>query len=285
MTATANHLPELRSAAIAGTRQAWRECGEGPGLPLVLLHGIGSNSRSWQGQFAHFGGARRVIAWNAPGYAGSDPLPVAWPQPGDYAAALLALLDHLGINRFVLVGQSLGAIMAASTALRVPARVAAVILASPASGYGLRPGDDLPEKVQQRLDDLAALGPSGLADRRARGLLTGNASAAAHAIVHRAMSEIQPAGYLHATRLLATSRLADDTAKLAVPGLVVWGAQDKITPPAGCRLIAGAFPGALGVEIPGVGHGFATEAPDLFDAAIAPVIARADACRENVSWI
>lgn len=281
MPAAADQLPELRSAVIAGRRQAWRECGVGPGLPLVLLHGIGSNSRSWQGQLAHFGAGRRVIAWNAPGYAGSDPLPAPWPLPGDYAAALLALLDHLDIYRFLLVGQSLGAIMAAATAQQTPERVAAVILASPASGYGLRPGDNLPAKVQQRLDDLAALGPTGLAERRAGALLTGNASAEAHAIVHRAMSEIQPAGYLQATRLLATSRLARDVAGLAVPGLVVWGAQDTITPAPGCRLIADALPNAPGIEIPGVGHGFATEAPDLFNAAIAPVIARADSGGEN----
>lgn len=269
--------PPLNRALVAARWQAWRECGGGTGLPLLLLHGIGSNSRAWAGQFAGFGQERRVIAWNAPGYAESDPLSTPWPIPGDYGAAAVALLDHLAIDRCIVIGQSLGAIMATALALRAPERVAALALASPASGYGVRAGDALPEKVQRRIDDVRAFGARGLADRRAHALLTAEASPDALAIVHGAMAEVMPGGYAQAVRLLATSELIADVSRLDLPGCVLWGAADIITPPTGCRAISKAFRGAQAVEIAGFGHGFATEAPELFNDAIRSLITAADA--------
>lgn len=269
--------PPLNRAVIAGHHQAWREAGAGAGLPLLLLHGIGSNSRAWAGQFAGFGAERRVIAWNAPGYRDSDPLPACWPTPDDYAAVALALLDHLEIGRCILIGQSLGAIMATALALRAPARIVALALASPASGYGVGRGDVLPDKVQRRIDDVRSLGAAGLADRRAMALLTDAASPEAQAIVHTAMAEVVPDGYAQAVRLLATADLIADVGRLAVPGCVLWGREDMITPPAACRAVADAFPNAYATEIASVGHGFATEAPEQFNQAVRPLIEAADA--------
>jgi pimeloyl-ACP methyl ester carboxylesterase len=265
--------PELRSTAIDGKTRAWREHGGGDPLPLVCLHGIGSNSRAWAGQFAHARG-RRMIAWNAPGYAGSDALPAEAPAPQDYAAALAGLLDRLGIDRFVLVGQSLGAIIAAAFALEHPGRVAALALASPASGYGVPAGAPLPANVEERVQAAQLHGAQGLADRRAHRLLTANAGEQARAIVHGAMAEVDPAGYAQASRMLAHADLPRMVAGLAMPTLVLWGGEDIITVPASCRAVAQAVPGGEALEIPGVGHGFATEAPALFNAAIEDWLSR-----------
>jgi pimeloyl-ACP methyl ester carboxylesterase len=271
--------PPLRTARVDGAERAWREAGEGPGAPLFLLHGIGSNARAWAGQFAAFSNGRRVVAWNAPGYAGSTPLACEAPSPDDYACAALALMDHLGLGRAVVVGQSLGAIMATAVALRAPQRVAALGLTSPASGYGVPQGEALPEKIARRIADLSALGPVGLAERRAGALLTDAASGEARALVYKAMSEVVPEGYAQAVRMLAAADLPRDVQGLTVPVRVVWGGADQVTPPQGCRRVAEAAPGASWVEIPGLGHGAATEAPDLFNAAIEPLLAAADAGR------
>lgn len=270
------HLPPLAEGLAAGRRLSWRHAvpdgAAADALPLVLLHGIGSSSRAWQGQFAAFGQERPVFAWNAPGYAGSDPLQMASPVAADYGAAALAWLDHLGIELCVVVGQSLGAIMAAALARLAPERVAALALASPASGYRIPPGGPLPEKIAARIADLRALGPAGLAEARAHRLLTGTASAEARAIVHAAMAEVVPHGYEQAVRLLAGADLLDDVTNLAVPAMVLWGAEDVVTPPADCAKVADAVPGALRVAVPGGGHAFATELPEAFNAAIRPLI-------------
>lgn len=276
--------PPLSQATIAGRQIAWREAGPAPvgdkeeeGVPLVLMHGIGSNARAWAGQFAAFAPNRRVIAWNAPGYAGSDPLNGPSPSARDYAQSMLGLLDALAIDRFVLVGQSLGAIMATALATAAADRVVGLALASPASGYAVPAGDPLPERVTGRIDDVLRFGPAGLADRRASRLLTDRADSAARSLVHGAMTEIVPQGYVQASHMLAHANLAAMVARLAVPTLVMWGDADVITPPAGCRAIADAVPGGTYHVFANLGHAFATEAPAEFNAALVPMISRADA--------
>lgn len=276
--------PALRSASLAGGSVAWREAGEGTGLPLVLLHGIGSNARAWAGQFAAFASERRVIAWNAPGYAGSDPLPADWPLPHDYAATLAGLLDHLGVARCVLVGQSLGAVMATAFALAAPQRVAELVLASPAGGYRTPRGEPLPETVATRIADVGRMGPVAMAEARYARLLTDRASPDAHAIVRQAMAEIVPHGYAQAARLLAGADLPAAVAGLRVPTTVMWGARDVVTPPDACRRVAEAVPGGRVEIVPEGGHAFAIEIPDPFNQAVGEVLARADARVEVLAW-
>lgn len=260
--------PPLEQAVIAGDARTWRSAGEGGATPLVLLHGIGSNARSWAGQFAGLSAGRRVVAWNAPGYAGSVPLAADWPTPQAYAAALAALLDHLGIVSCILVGQSLGAIVAAAFTVAWPERVAALMLASPASGYGAAARDPLPANVMARVTEMESLGPAGLADKRAGRLVTPAASDQARHLVWQAMSEVTLAGYRQASRMLAAADILQDGPLIPVPTTVAWGSVDVITPPEGCRRVAASIPGARAVELPGLGHGFATEAPASFNAVV-----------------
>jgi pimeloyl-ACP methyl ester carboxylesterase len=274
--------PELRTAVVGGRCQSWRQAGGGERLPLVFLHGIGSNARAWAGQLAGFAPERPVIAWNAPGYAQSDPLETAWPAADDYALAALALFDHLGIRRCALIGQSLGAIMATAVARRAPQRVAALVLVSPASGYGIATGSELPEPVASRLAELERLGPVTFAALRSDRLLTDEASSESRSIVRRAMSEITLEGYSAAARMLACADLEREVAALCVPVLVIWGNQDEITPPAGCRRVAKAA-SAAEVELPGLGHALATEAPERLNEVIRPLLVRAEESREL--WI
>ncbi|VWX54556.1 alpha/beta fold hydrolase [Novosphingobium sp. 9U] len=260
----------------------WREAGGSRAVPLVLLHGIGSNSASWVGQFESFAAERRVVAWNAPGYGTSRPLPAAAPAAQDYGAALLDLLDHLSIGCCVLVGQSLGAIMATAAARIDPARVAALVLASPATGYGVPRDGALPETITRRIADIRDLGPERMADLRAKRLVTERASPKVRALVHGAMAAVNPHGYEQAVRLLAASNLPALLDGVAVHGLVIWGGEDMVTPPEGCRRIAAAFRGAQASELPGLGHAFATEGPQQFNAAIRPILAAADRASTSV---
>ena len=79
----------LRFATLAHGRLGWREAGAANGAPaLVLLHGIGSTSAGWRLQYGPLGERFRVLAWDAPGYGGSTPLPGDSPSPEAYAQAL-----------------------------------------------------------------------------------------------------------------------------------------------------------------------------------------------------
>ena len=262
----------LERCTVGGAMRSWRSAGRDGGIPLVLLHGIGSNARSWGGQFAGLSHNRQVVAWNAPGYAGSTPLPEAWPAPQDYGAALASFLDHLGIGRCILVGQSLGAIIAVSFTVAFPERVSTLLLASPASGYGAPARDPLPPSVAARVAELESLGPAGLADRRAGRLVTSAASEEARRLVWQAMSEVTLAGYRQASRMLAVADITQDGPLIPVPTIVAWGSADLITPPETCRRVAASIPGARVVETSGLGHGFATEAPASFNAIVSSLL-------------
>ncbi|HYZ30648.1 MAG TPA: alpha/beta fold hydrolase, partial [Crenalkalicoccus sp.] len=111
----------------------------GAAPPFVLLHGIGSDAESWSPLLRLLDPARAVIAWDAPGYGGSDALAEAAPTPQAYATKLAGLLEALGIPRAILVGHSLGALFAARFAAGWPDRMAAVALISPALGNGVAP--------------------------------------------------------------------------------------------------------------------------------------------------
>jgi pimeloyl-ACP methyl ester carboxylesterase len=270
-------IPPLRRVQVGGSWRAWREHGAGPGLPLLLLHGIGSNARLWAGQFEPFGRTRRTVAWNAPGYRGSDPLPLDWPSPADYAEAALRLLDRLAIDRCVIVGQSLGAVMAVALEAVAPDRVAALVLASPATGYATPPGGNLPPTVAARIDDIRRVGPLAMADLRAPRLLSDGASPAARALVREAMAELDPHGYSQAARMLASADLVTAVASVRTSVLTIWGSADVITPPDRCRMVAEAAPGAHMLELDGPGHAMPAEAPGLFNSAVAATLRLADA--------
>lgn len=276
MSAAAYLSPDLRIVSLGDRAIAIRQAGAGHGLPLVLLHGIGSNSCAWAGQFAGFMGERRVVAWNAPGYPASTPLPMAAPRAEDYGASLIALLDALSIDRAVLVGQSLGAIMATAAALADPGRFAGLVLASPASGYAIPAGGEIPARVAERIGEVQELGPLGLADRRAHRLLTERASLEARAIVHKAMSEVTVDGYRQASRMLAHADLVVMVGRLSLPTLVLWGEEDIVTPPESCARVAAAVPSGHSIALSGLGHGCATEAPAVFNKVLAEFLAEVE---------
>jgi pimeloyl-ACP methyl ester carboxylesterase len=232
--------------------------------PLILLHGVGSDAESWAATMRRLDPRIEAIAWDAPGYGGSEPLPTAAPSPRDYAERLTVWLDALGLNRVVLAGHSLGALFAASFAAANP-RVLALALLSPASGYGVKAGEALPEAVQARIDDLDALGPEAFAAKRgARLVYRPETRPEALAGVRRAMAAVRPTGYAQAVRALGAGDIIADARRIEAPALVAVGAEDVVTPPPGARAVHAALPHARPLrEIPEAGHALPQEAPAI----------------------
>ncbi|MCE4574342.1 alpha/beta fold hydrolase [Caballeronia sp. CLC5] len=236
-------------------------------LPVVLLHGIGSSAASWVRQLEALGQTRRVFAWDAPGYGASTRVASASPLAIDYAKALSAWLDAIGVDRCVLVGHSLGAIVAGSFAASAPERVAGLLLISPASGYGAASKDVRESKRDARLKMLNALGPQGLARERSANMLSQYADDEAREWVRWNMARIVPEGYAQATHLLANADLASDLARFHGRTAVAVGAEDAITPPEACAFIAQAAKVSLQV-MPHAGHAGYIESPAAYTALI-----------------
>ena len=265
----------LRDVRAGEARVSYREAAGKRGkeaLPLVLLHGIGSGAASWVQQFEALGegeNPRRVLAWDAPGYGASTPVASASPVAAEYAGVLAGWLDALGIERCVLAGHSLGAIIVGAFAAAQPARVSGLLLISPAGGYGAADPAVREEKRAARLAMLAELGPQGLADKRSANMLSPHASDEARAWVRWNMSRVVPHGYAQATHLLANADLAADLARCVgkVPMAVAVGAEDTITPPPACERLAHVAQAPF-ETVPRAGHAGYIEQPAAYNALL-----------------
>lgn len=234
----------------------------GAGRALVLLHGIGSSSASWLFQLESLRGFR-LIAWDAPGYGESDFLQEEKPGPVEYAKALHGLVERLLLKDVVLVANSLGALMAGAYAREHPDRIRGMVLLGPAGGYA---GDI--SKIRDRLKLLDEIGPEGMAEQRSPNLVAKNAPPIALALVRWSQRRVRPQGYRQAAHCLANGRLAEDARSFRKKVLVACGAQDTVTPEAGCKAIARAFPNAEYRSLAGIGHVAHIEDPAQVNALI-----------------
>ncbi len=255
----------IPATALSGSgpqQVQFRASGEASQATHVLLHGIGSASASWAGQLQAAQGrpGLRVLAWDAPGYGLSAPLPSASPQAQDYGERVWQWLDALDQQApVVLVGHSLGALMAGAAARLQPQRVKALVLLSPAAGYGDAPAAEREDKLRTRLENLERLGPEGLARARASAMLSPQASAAQVEAVRANMAQVQPAGYAQAARMLAQGVLLRELAGLRCPISVACGSLDAITVPRACQAVADGL-GLPLIDLGPVGHACALEA-------------------------
>jgi pimeloyl-ACP methyl ester carboxylesterase len=255
-----------RSVDVGGAMVSYRSCGSGP--VVVLLHGISSGAASWLQCALKLEPQARVIAWNAPGYGRSTPLPMARPKAADYALRLQQMLAALEVHECVLVGHSLGALMAAAY-VASGARVARrTLLASPALGYGTPSKQARAREIEQeRLGALHTLGIDGMARRPSR-LLSQHASQADRAWVQWNMQWLDPAGYTQAVHLLCGDDIGGYLAAAPKEGISVsCGALDVVTTPEASRAMAQQF--ALPFQLmDAAGHACYIEQPTAFAARI-----------------
>jgi pimeloyl-ACP methyl ester carboxylesterase len=101
---------------------------KGTGMPLILLHGLGNNHKSWSYVLEHLDYTKwRVIVPDLLGF-GDAPKPDIEYTPKDHADAVVAMLDALGIDEAVIAGHSMGCIVAITIAHRHPERVKCLTL-------------------------------------------------------------------------------------------------------------------------------------------------------------
>lgn len=235
---------------------------------IIFLHGIGSASASWVKQFESFDGRFQLIAWDMPGYGRSAPLATSQPSADDYAAALQYFLATLDIKRPILLGHSLGALVATAYAKLWPDSLSGLFLANPALGYGHMNADAQSEKLSARMTMFDRLGAAGLAQERGAKLLSDEADEEDIALVRYNMSRLHHDGYRAAGGMLMTGKALFDAAHYSEPVSVICGDKDNITPPDGARGLAAAFPAGNFTLLPNAGHASYIEQPHAFGAAL-----------------
>lgn len=244
---------------MAGPRLCWMEAGDPRGAPLLLLHGIGSNSMGWR--FVQAGMPEcRTIAWNAPGYFLSDPMAAEAPAAEDYARAAVALLDHLGIARAHVVGSSFGSMIGLVLGARHAGRVASLTLLGGSRGQRWKPPEERTRMLAMRTASVAE-GGVGLARDRWSNLVAPDTDPVVVDLVRRVLAATNPAAMLQAARCSDATDSMDFAGDVQAASLLVCGTLDRVNPTEVSRALAGAMPRGRLVELDGIGHQAKLEAP------------------------
>lgn len=244
------------------------EAGEGERTPLVFLHGVGSDKSVWRPQLGHFAAERRTLAFDYPGYGDSDPAAEGTTRD-DYAAAILAALDSLGLERAHLCGLSLGGIVAIAMHADAPERIASLILAD---SFAVHPnGAAIYARSIAASSDLRVL-----AEARVDVLLAQPADPQVRREVIETMAAISPAAYRIGAEAVWLADQRTRVHDIRVPALVLCGTEDKVTPPALSRELARLIPGARLEMIEGAGHLGNLEKPGTFNTLVGAFVRAVD---------
>ena len=236
------------------------------GVPLLFLHGVGSDRTAWDGQVERFGAERQAIAIDMPGYGDSEG---GQGDPrSDFAAAALAVLDGLKVPKAHVCGLSLGGVIALAMHALAPKRIASLVLADT---FACHPeGQAI---FDRSLAGATDVGMAGLADSRADALLAQPADPAVRKAVVEMMSRIDPAAYARAADAVWLADQRREAAAVSCPTLILYGSQDRITPPALSEELKQLISHAGLIEITGAGHLPNLEQPVTFDRVLAGFLA------------
>jgi len=229
---------------------------DGTGLPVLLTHGFGASTGMWAGQVEKFSGRYRLIRWDMRGHGNTEcPEDLSHYSQALTVEDMRALMDHLGIDKAVIGGHSLGGFMSLAFNVGYPERVKALFLQGCGPGYRR---DEPREAWNKRAENRArTLEEGGLA-------ALGGGAEVGKSVQQSAVSLAQAArGILSQV----DSRVIDSLPGIAVPTLVIVGDEDKPYLD-GARYMGDRIPGATSIVVPGAGHGVNIEQPDIVNEAL-----------------
>ena len=232
-----------------------------PTLPtVVFVHGAEHDHCVWVLQSRYLANhGFGVLAVDLPGHGRSGGPPLT--SVGAMADWIIALLDAAGVGRAVLVGHSMGSLIAIEAAARFPGRVAKVVLVGTA--FPMKVSDELLNATRD--DEPLAQDMVNIWSHSAYAHYPGNPGPGFWVIGEnlRLMQRQKP-GVMHVdfTACNAYANGAVAAAKAACPALLILGKRDIMTPPRATKEIAAALQTVKTVEIAGSGHALMAEKPD-----------------------
>jgi pimeloyl-ACP methyl ester carboxylesterase len=256
---------------VGGAHAHVRDQGDPDGIPLVLIHGSGGSLQVWDGWVRELGSKARLISVDLPGHG----LTGAWPR-GEYTVEAYAdfievLVDTLKLDRFVLAGHSLGGAVAWTFAATHPDRVSQIILIDAAGEHREAPWST-------RLARLPLVGDIGIyfkpelwVRRKLIQAYADPAMVTAERVKRSAELQRFPGNREATLRRARTQGPLDPRPlrRLAMPTLILWGAQDRWVPIADAFRFQNDIKGAKLEVFEKLGHELMEEDPKASAAVVA----------------
>lgn len=246
--------------------------------PIVLLHGTSASLHTWDGWAQALRTQRRVIRIDLPAFGLTGPFTGNWAGQAytgtNYARFVLAALDKLGVQRFVVAGNSLGGEVAWRIAAAAPQRVAALVLVDSA-GY---PIADATIPLGWQIARLPVLGrltehflPRAII---AQGLTAvyGDPAKVTAPLIDRyfelTLRDGNRAALVERARTWSSAEGVQRIDGVTAPTLVLWGGRDRIILPATAQRFAADIPGSRVQVFDDLGHVPQEEDPARTVAAV-----------------
>ncbi len=253
----------MPSFSSHGQEQHYRDEGSGPAL--LLVHAFPLNSAMWEPQIAAFRDHMRILVPDLRGFGKSE-LGQAPAALDSYADDLIALLDHVRLDRVAVCGLSMGGYISFALLRKAPERIAALILADTRAGADSDEGHAgrLVNAKKAEDEGVLAVGEPMLGK-----LIAPTAPESLREQLRTIMGNNRPEGVAAALRSMAarpdSTKLLDT---IKVPTLIIVGSEDLLTPPAESETMHNAIKNSKLVQITGVGHLSNLEAAETFNQAV-----------------
>jgi pimeloyl-ACP methyl ester carboxylesterase len=247
----------MATARVNGIEIDYQDTGRG--RPILLTHGHLSSRTAWEGQHRALADRYRVISWDIRGHGQT----VSPDDPAQYSldltvADIRALLGHLGLERAVIGGLSLGGYVSLAFYLQHPEMVDALVICDSGPGYrNAEARAQWNERAFSRAAELEAKGLESLESRSREVRESRSRHRSAQALAHATRGILAQQG----------STVIDGLPSIGVPTLVIVGDQDQpfVAP---CEYMAKKIPGARLETIAGAGHSSNLDQPDAFNRVL-----------------
>jgi 3-oxoadipate enol-lactonase len=247
-------------ARINGIELYYEVHGEGPAL--VLAHGGGGSHLSWWQNVPVLARRFRCVTFDHRGFGASRDLSDG-PGPNAFVEDLRQLLDHLGIQRAALAGQSMGGWTVLGLAAAYPDRVSALTLCDTHAGM------DDPDVIREQAK-LRDLTKGGLANILTRAYAADFPTRdPVRCFLYQQISGLNthvPSNLLPV--LMKLKNRFEPIVDWRIPTMLLVGEEDAIVPAPVMEMMAHRIPQARFVKVPGAGHSAYFEKPDEFNRIV-----------------
>ena len=279
-------FPRARTTMVGDVETFYLEAGRGPAA--VLLHGLGATNASMLPTIAELASDHRVLAPDLPGF-GDSGKPVRAYDPAFYATWLRGFLDAVGVERAVVVGNSMGGRIALEVGLTAPERVDALVLYSPSLAFiKFREATPLVRILAAELGGMPMVAPRPLVMAVLR-MMFSRPERLPDAWYDAAVDEFQRVfasargrmAFFSAARQIYLEEAAGEHGfwerlpGLATPALFLWGDRDQLVPCKFARHVTAALPAVTSVVLDDCGHVPQFEQPARTHALVREFLAAA----------
>ena len=275
MTFSFEKLPKLqlftnkRSKNTISYRLQEPKCVNEEMQTLVFLHGFNGSSKSWYYQFIHFDN-HKIVSIDAPGFGASTVHQGGMPE---FADEVEQLIEHLGITAAIIVGHSMGGMLAQLLAPRLSNKCSGLVLSCTHKGRAKPKSEPLSHEIRQRMTDRINLNDEDFGSLRINRMLSNIPSDCIRSFLVSIAGDIRIDGINWGGAAIQYLDTSPYLSTLTLPILIISADDDIVVKPEALGSLIASLPTAHHEKMSGVGHAPYCEDAEKFNQILEQFIA------------